>query len=96
MAALASSRQHPPAVQQLTPPSSSHGGGASWDFAVPLDNSVRIAPNFQPPDVIMSHVARQGSAPALLQLSITPRYSALTIPHAYTTTMVAANPEYIG
>ncbi|CAO2653208.1 Nn.00g026190.m01.CDS01 [Neocucurbitaria sp. VM-36] len=37
MAALASSRQTPAPIQQLTPPSSSHGG-ASWDFAVPLNN----------------------------------------------------------
>ncbi|KAJ4361658.1 40S ribosomal protein S12 [Ascochyta clinopodiicola] len=38
MAALAPSRSPLP-VQQLTPPSSSHGAGASWDFAVPLDGS---------------------------------------------------------
>ncbi|KAF1924537.1 uncharacterized protein M421DRAFT_424673 [Didymella exigua CBS 183.55] len=38
MAAFASSRQTPP-VQQLTPPSSSHGAAASWEFAVPLDGS---------------------------------------------------------
>ncbi|KAF1843015.1 uncharacterized protein K460DRAFT_287980 [Cucurbitaria berberidis CBS 394.84] len=38
MAALVSSRQNPAPVQQLTPPSSSHGG-ASWDLAVPLNNS---------------------------------------------------------
>ncbi|KAF2628046.1 hypothetical protein BU25DRAFT_38866 [Macroventuria anomochaeta] len=38
MAALASSRQPAP-VQQLTPPSSSHGAGGSWEFAVPLDGS---------------------------------------------------------
>jgi hypothetical protein len=70
MAALASSRQRPPSVQQLTPPSSSHGGGgALWDFAVPLDNTVRIAQIPQPPDVITSHAARHGCAPALLQLS---------------------------
>ncbi|KAF1919106.1 hypothetical protein BDU57DRAFT_554453 [Ampelomyces quisqualis] len=43
MAALASSRQHPAPVQQLTPPSSSHGGEASWDFAVPLENSATNA-----------------------------------------------------
>ncbi|KAF2824745.1 hypothetical protein CC86DRAFT_353282 [Ophiobolus disseminans] len=39
MAAFAPSRQQPAPAQQLTPPSSSHGGGASWDFAVPLNNS---------------------------------------------------------
>ncbi|KAH5046274.1 hypothetical protein HBI24_168100 [Parastagonospora nodorum] len=39
MAAVAYSRQQPASGQQLTPPSSSHGGGASWDLAVPLDNS---------------------------------------------------------
>lgn len=39
MAALASARQTPAPVQQLTPPSSSHGGKGSWDFAVPLNDS---------------------------------------------------------
>ncbi|PSN68011.1 hypothetical protein BS50DRAFT_491676 [Corynespora cassiicola Philippines] len=39
MAALASPRQPPPSVQQLTPPSSSHGGRGSWDFAVPLTSA---------------------------------------------------------
>ncbi|KAJ8112289.1 hypothetical protein OPT61_g5308 [Boeremia exigua] len=38
MAALTSSRQ-PAQVQQLTPPSSSHGAGGSWEFAVPVDGS---------------------------------------------------------
>lgn len=38
MAALASSHQSAQ-VQQLTPPSSSHGAGGSWEFAVPLDGS---------------------------------------------------------
>ncbi|KAF2264878.1 hypothetical protein CC78DRAFT_543669 [Lojkania enalia] len=36
--AVASPRQPPTAVPQLTPPNSSHGGRRSWDFAVPLDN----------------------------------------------------------
>ncbi|KAF1936696.1 hypothetical protein EJ02DRAFT_447896 [Clathrospora elynae] len=39
MAALASPRQPPAPVQQLTPPSSSHGAGGTWDFAVPVNNS---------------------------------------------------------
>ncbi|KAH8719203.1 hypothetical protein GQ44DRAFT_742077 [Phaeosphaeriaceae sp. PMI808] len=39
MAALASSRQYPAPVRQETPPTGSQGGGASWDFAVPLDDS---------------------------------------------------------
>jgi hypothetical protein len=71
MAALASSRQHPAPVQQLTPPSSSHGGGASWDYAVPLDSTVRIP---QPPTlsyVIGSHAFSLSSTIlALPQLSI--------------------------
>lgn len=37
MAALASSRQTAAPIQQLTPPSSSHGGRGSWDFAVPVN-----------------------------------------------------------
>ena len=41
MAAVTSSRQSPAHVQQLTPPSSAHGQGASWDFAVPVNHSVR-------------------------------------------------------
>lgn len=59
MAAIASSRQHPAAVQQLTPPSSSHGGGASWDFAVPLENT--DASYEQEP--YMSHYATSAHAP---------------------------------
>ncbi|KAF2029313.1 hypothetical protein EK21DRAFT_67998 [Setomelanomma holmii] len=39
MATFASARQQPPPAQQLTPPSSSHSGGASWDFAVPVNNT---------------------------------------------------------
>ncbi|USP78450.1 hypothetical protein yc1106_05724 [Curvularia clavata] len=38
MAALASSRQTAAPIQQPTPPSSSHGGRGSWDFAVPVNN----------------------------------------------------------
>ncbi|KAE8842920.1 hypothetical protein PTNB73_00969 [Pyrenophora teres f. teres] len=38
MATLASARQTSAPVQQLTPPSSSHGAGGSWDFAVPVNN----------------------------------------------------------
>ncbi|ENI09478.1 hypothetical protein COCC4DRAFT_187324 [Bipolaris maydis ATCC 48331] len=37
MAALASSRHTAAPIQQLTPPSSSHGGRGSWDFAVPVN-----------------------------------------------------------
>ncbi|KAF2738732.1 hypothetical protein EJ04DRAFT_428447 [Polyplosphaeria fusca] len=37
--AVASPRQPPATVSQLTPPSSSHGGRGSWDFAVPVENS---------------------------------------------------------
>ncbi|KAI4714711.1 hypothetical protein J4E89_000392 [Alternaria sp. Ai002NY15] len=39
MATFASSRHTPASLQQLTPPSSSHGAGGSWDFAVPVNDS---------------------------------------------------------
>ncbi|KAL6709409.1 40S ribosomal protein S12 [Coniothyrium glycines] len=38
MAALLSSRQTSAPTQQLTPPSSSHGGRGSWDYAVPVND----------------------------------------------------------
>lgn len=52
MAALASSRQTAAPIQQLTPPSSSHGGRGSWDFAVPVNGLVRTHFPFA---VCMSH-----------------------------------------
>ncbi|KAF2712945.1 hypothetical protein K504DRAFT_369414 [Pleomassaria siparia CBS 279.74] len=48
--ALTSHRQPPP-VQQLTPPSSSHGGQGSWDFAVPVNNT---KPSYAAPQPFMS------------------------------------------
>ncbi|KAH7082231.1 hypothetical protein FB567DRAFT_562063 [Paraphoma chrysanthemicola] len=39
MATFASARQQSAPAQQLTPPSSSHGTGALWDFAVPINNT---------------------------------------------------------
>ncbi|KAF2637209.1 hypothetical protein P280DRAFT_407580 [Massarina eburnea CBS 473.64] len=43
--AVASSRQP---VQQFSPPASSHGGGQSWDFAVPLDPAKSYYPANEP------------------------------------------------
>ncbi|KAL1797610.1 hypothetical protein ACET3X_004216 [Alternaria dauci] len=39
MATFAAARQTPASIQQLTPPSSSHGARGSWDFAVPVNDS---------------------------------------------------------
>ncbi|KAF1986721.1 hypothetical protein K402DRAFT_404054 [Aulographum hederae CBS 113979] len=35
-------------IRTLTPPSSSHGNGTSWDFAVPLDNENSMATESKP------------------------------------------------
>ena len=87
MAALASSRQ-PAQVQQLTPPSSSHGAGGSWEFAVPLDGSVRL-PFSSPPFVSPWHMILGQGSPllALLRLSVTYGSSA-------NSTMAAQNQEF--
>ncbi|KAL6157768.1 40S ribosomal protein S12 [Exserohilum turcicum] len=63
MAALASSRQTAPPAQQLTPPSSSHGGRGSWDFAVPV-NHLRESLDQEPYSAeygAYSHTAHQPS-----------------------------------
>ncbi|OAG06255.1 uncharacterized protein CC84DRAFT_756096 [Paraphaeosphaeria sporulosa] len=51
------SRQPIAAVQQLTPPSSSHGARGLWDFAVPVDSATAF-PSYEPPmsdDVASAH-----------------------------------------
>ncbi|KAF1832201.1 hypothetical protein BDW02DRAFT_18295 [Decorospora gaudefroyi] len=61
MATFASARQPSAPSQQLTPPSSSHGAGGSWDFAVPVNNSTESYEQdpYMPEYVTAAHGPRQ-------------------------------------